>query len=45
MAPRASPRAPGLRVDLVSQLSFYGAYHTNPWNQLLHFLFVSMLRG
>ena len=31
----------GSSLSLVSQLSFYGAYHANRWNQLIHFFFVS----
>ena len=30
----------GLNFDLLQQLTFYGAYHSNPWNQLIHFFFV-----
>lgn len=29
-----------LSLNLLEQLSFYGAYHTNPINQLIHFVFV-----
>lgn len=30
---------PSLRDELV----FYGSYHTNKWNQLIHFIFVPIL--
>ena len=30
----------GLNLSLVDQLAFYGAYHNNKWNQLIHFFFV-----
>lgn len=30
----------GLNTNLLEQLSFYGAYHHNRWNQLIHFIFV-----
>jgi len=30
----------GLTFDLVDQLGFYGAYHTNHWNKLIHVVFV-----
>lgn len=30
----------GLNFNLLDQLTFYGAYHTNKWNQLIHFIFV-----
>eukprot|EP00877_Chromochloris_zofingiensis_P012010 jgi/Chrzof1/7062/Cz02g09110.t1 len=30
----------GLTFNLVDQLTFYGSYHTNKWNQLIHFIFV-----
>lgn len=30
----------GFNFDLMEQLSFYGAYHSNRWNQLIHFVFV-----
>ena len=33
----------GLNFDLVDQLSFYGSYHANPWNQLIHFFFVPLI--
>lgn len=30
----------GSKLDLIEQLSFYGAYHRHPINQLIHFVFV-----
>ncbi|KAI8469789.1 MAG: hypothetical protein J3K34DRAFT_422805 [Monoraphidium minutum] len=27
-------------ISLIDQLAFYGAYHTNPWNKAIHFVFV-----
>lgn len=30
----------GLNFDLLEQLTFYGSYHNNRWNQLIHFIFV-----
>ena len=30
----------GLNFDLLEQLTFYGSYHSNKWNQLIHFVFV-----
>ena len=30
----------GLNTDLLEQLTFYGSYHRNKWNQALHFVFV-----
>lgn len=30
----------GLNFNLLDQLAFYGAYHNNKWNQLIHFIFV-----
>jgi len=30
----------GLNFDLLEQLAFYGSYHSNKWNQLIHFVFV-----
>lgn len=41
MATETPRRSGGLSFDLVSQLSFYGAYHSNKINQLIHFVFVS----
>jgi uncharacterized membrane protein YGL010W len=32
--------AGGLSTDLMEQLTFYGAYHANPTNQLIHIVFV-----
>lgn len=32
--------AGGLSTDLMAQLTFYGAYHANPTNQLIHIIFV-----
>eukprot|EP00210_Caulerpa_lentillifera_P002641 g2523.t1 len=28
---------------LIKQLAFYGSYHANPWNKLIHFIFVPLL--
>ena len=33
----------GLNTDLLEQLTFYGSYHRNKWNQALHFLFVPLI--
>lgn len=33
----------GLNVNLVDQLTFYGSYHANKWNQLIHFVFVPLI--
>lgn len=30
----------GLNLSLLDQLTFYGSYHTNKWNQIIHFVFV-----
>lgn len=30
----------GFNLNFYDQLSFYGAYHHNKWNQLVHFIFV-----
>jgi 2-hydroxy fatty acid dioxygenase len=30
----------GFNTDLMDQLTFYGAYHANPTNQLIHIVFV-----
>lgn len=30
----------GLGLNLDEQLVFYGTYHSNKWNQLIHFVFV-----
>ena len=30
----------GFNLNFYDQLSFYGAYHHNKWNQLVHFVFV-----
>jgi len=30
----------GLGFSLVAQLAFYGAYHNNKYNQIIHFFFV-----
>ncbi|KAL6763262.1 hypothetical protein V8C86DRAFT_2497687 [Haematococcus lacustris] len=30
----------GLSFNLLDQLTFYGSYHHNRWNQLIHFFFV-----
>eukprot|EP00878_Enallax_costatus_P006710 GHUV01007035.1.p1 GENE.GHUV01007035.1~~GHUV01007035.1.p1 ORF type:complete len:264 (+),score=40.52 GHUV01007035.1:2-793(+) len=29
-----------LNFNLLEQLTFYGSYHNNKWNQLIHFIFV-----
>jgi uncharacterized membrane protein YGL010W len=34
------PKEAGLSFNLLDQLVFYGSYHNNPWNQLIHFFFV-----
>jgi uncharacterized membrane protein YGL010W len=34
---------PGFSLDLRDQLSFYGAYHAEPWNQAVHVVFVPAL--
>eukprot|EP00884_Botryococcus_braunii_P022199 jgi/Botrbrau1/8663/Bobra.0087s0017.2 len=33
----------GFNFDLKDQLAFYGAYHSKPWNQFVHFLFVPLI--
>merc|ERR1711862_204990 len=33
---------PGI-FNLVDQLSFYGTYHTNKWNTLIHIIFVPVI--
>lgn len=33
----------GFNFDLKDQLSFYGAYHSTPLNQLVHFFFVPLI--
>jgi uncharacterized membrane protein YGL010W len=33
----------GDAFDLKKQLGFYGAYHSKPWNQLVHFVFVPLI--
>eukprot|EP00873_Tetraselmis_striata_P040999 jgi/Tetstr1/461263/TSEL_006391.t1 len=43
MATETPRRSGGLSFDLVSQLSFYGAYHSNKINQLIHFVFVPLI--
>ena len=30
----------GFNTNLTDQLAFYGAYHHNKWNQLIHLIFV-----
>ena len=30
----------GFNLNFYDQLTFYGAYHHNKWNQLVHFVFV-----
>lgn len=37
------PRQMGLSRDLLEQLAFYGSYHRNRWNQLIHFVFVPLI--
>mmetsp|Transcript_10865 Transcript_10865/g.12796 ORF Transcript_10865/g.12796 Transcript_10865/m.12796 type:complete len:205 (-) Transcript_10865:808-1422(-) len=33
----------GFNFDLDDQLSFYGSYHKNPWNQVIHIIFVPII--
>lgn len=33
----------GFNLNFYDQLSFYGAYHHNKWNQLVHFIFVPLI--
>lgn len=33
----------GFSCDLLEQLAFYGSYHRNRWNQLIHFVFVPLI--
>lgn len=33
----------GFNFDLMDQLAFYGSYHRNKWNQLIHFFFVPLI--
>jgi len=33
----------GLNTDLLQQLTFYGSYHRNKWNQAIHFVFVPLI--
>ena len=33
----------GFSFDLLDQLTFYGSYHRNRWNQLIHFVFVPVI--
>jgi 2-hydroxy fatty acid dioxygenase len=33
----------GFNFNLLDQLTFYGAYHSNPINQLIHFIFVPLI--
>ncbi|DBA91700.1 TPA: hypothetical protein ACH3X1_003300 [Trebouxia sp. C0004] len=33
----------GFNLNFYDQLSFYGAYHHNKWNQLVHFVFVPLI--
>ena len=33
----------GFNLNFYDQLSFYGAYHHNQWNQLVHFIFVPLI--
>ena len=33
----------GFSRDLLEQLTFYGSYHRNRWNQLIHFVFVPLI--
>ncbi len=35
--------SPGLNFDLMDQLTFYGSYHSRPWNQGIHFIFVPLI--
>jgi uncharacterized membrane protein YGL010W len=36
----AVPKEKGLNFSLLDQLVFYGSYHNNPYNQIVHFIFV-----
>lgn len=33
---KVQTKMPGLNFSLLDQLTFYGAYHTNKWNQARH---------
>lgn len=33
----------GFNLNFHDQLAFYGAYHNNKWNQLVHFVFVPLI--
>jgi 2-hydroxy fatty acid dioxygenase len=35
----------GFNFNLLDQLTFYGSYHANKWNQLIHFFFVPLILG
>ena len=35
--------SPGLNFNLMDQLTFYGSYHSRPWNQGIHFVFVPLI--
>jgi uncharacterized membrane protein YGL010W len=37
------PKEKGISLNLLDQLVFYGSYHNNPLNQLVHFIFVPMI--
>ena len=37
---QASMGLAGFNTNLTDQLAFYGAYHHNKWNQLIHLIFV-----
>ena len=33
----------GIDCNLRDQLTFYGSFHANKWNQLIHFVFVPVI--
>jgi len=33
----------GFNFSLIDQLAFYGSYHRNKWNQIIHFFFVPLI--
>ncbi len=35
--------SPGLNFNLMDKLTFYGSYHSRPWNQAIHFVFVPLI--
>ena len=36
----AMRKSKGLSKGFEEELGFYGSYHQNPWNQLIHFVFI-----